>query len=178
MTNKSIFIGNYNESYIYYNCETQTLEASEKNQNSFNQSLLLGLILITVPIIKIIDTMMPKPGIEIRVLVLMISTVIGVISGYVINRKIISNIEFTPFSMNQSQFDKFLKENKQHLNTINWVMICSLLALFIEIYLYIRMGIFTIAFIFLLNIVVVTLIFLAGVHSRKRIYNELEKSYK
>lgn len=153
------------------------IETSGNKTSGFNQSILLGLILVAIPFVKIIDSVMANSGIETRTVALVISTMIGVFSGYIVTNKIYEQIKLVPMFMNKNQFEEFYIENKRRLKVVKWIMICFILSLFIEIYIYIRLGIFLAVFIFLLNILVVTLLFLGGVHSREQIFGEIEKLY-
>lgn len=177
MINKSVLIGSYNNLEIYYNRESKIIEASGETNSSLNQSKLLALILVTVSFIKIIDTIMANVGIKARIIVMILSLMIGVFSGYIVNRKIYIQIKLWQMPMSKNQFEDFYLENKNNLKIVKWLMICSILALFIEIYVYISMGIFLAVFLFLINTFIVTLLFLSGVHSREKIFKEIKDSY-
>ncbi|WP_124057931.1 hypothetical protein [Vaginisenegalia massiliensis] len=177
MKNKSIFIGYYNNLEIYYDRKSKTIETSGIKKQSFNQSKLVGLMLVTYPLIKIINSMMTMSGVEARIIVWIASTMLGVFLGYLLTSKIYSNIKLTPMSMDKEQFEDVYLANEKSLQVVKWVIICSILALFIEVYVYLISGIFIAVFTYLLNIFIVTLLFLGGVHSRQRIFEEIKNSY-
>lgn len=177
MVNKSICIGNYDGLEIYYNTEKKIIEASDNKKSDFNPSILLGLILTATPFLKIINSRMGPFGMKARLLIWIISTSIGLLLGYFVANKIHEGIKLSPMPMNKRQFEHFYSENENRLKTLKWVMICLIVPLFIETYIFIRLGLFMAAFIFLLNIFAVALSFFGGVHSQQKIFGELKQSY-
>lgn len=178
MINKSIFIGNYNNLDIFYNIDKKIIERSRMKKSSLNQSKLVGLILVSTPFIKNIDALIANIGLEARIIVLIICTIMGSLLGYFVTRRLFEQIKLMPMPMNENQFEDFYLENKTNLKVVKWLMIVSIFALLIETYFYIRWGIFIAAFIFLLNTFIVTSLILSGVHCRNRIFKELKNSYR
>ncbi|WP_459129625.1 hypothetical protein [Guggenheimella bovis] len=178
MINRSICIGTYNDLEIFYNKETKSLETSGVSERSFNQSLLLGLILVATPGLKIIHSMMPETGIKVRILLLLLSAVIGVFSGLLVNRNVNRKIKLTPFTLNKYQFEVFYQENEKRLKALKWVNIGLILPLFIEILIFISFGLFIAAFIFPLNVFAVTLLFISGAPYRRKTFEEIRRSYE
>lgn len=177
MGNRSVFIGNYNDLEIYYNKEKKILETSENKKSSFNQSKLVGLILVTTPFFSMINSIIDNIEIEARIILWIISILIGIFSGYIVAIKIHEKIKLSPITMNKNQFEEFYLENEKRLKILKWVMVCIILPLFIETYIFLRLGIFMAGLIFLLNTFVVALLFFGGVHCQQQIFKEIKQSY-
>ena len=118
--------------------------------------------------------MMENIGIEARIFVWIISTLIGSLTGYIVKRTIYQDIELIPISMDKDQFEEFYQATQKPLTIVNWFMILSVLAQFIESFVYLIFGIFMVDFIYLLNTLVLTLLLLSGVHLRWKIFREIK----
>lgn len=177
MKGKSIFIGTYRNMDIYYNKDLKRIERSGNKKLAVNQSILVGLILVTIPLLKAVSSGLETMGILSRIIGLIICTILGVLSGFVLIRKLDEQVHLVPMEMDKDQFEDFYRENKGKLKGVKWVLVASVLPLFLEAYLYISWGIFVAVFAFLLNAQVVTLLFLGGLPYRQEIFKEIERSY-
>lgn len=108
---------------------------------------------------------------------MLISAIIGLFVGFVVTSNSYRKIELSPMSMNKYQFEEFYSENENNLKIVKWILIISILSLFIEIYIYLKFAIFLAVLIFLINTLIVTMLLLTGVHSRQRIFKEIESTY-
>lgn len=176
MSKKVIYLGNYNNNEIYYNRELKKIETTGLKVNNYNESIVTAAILISVPLLKIIDSKMINKTLEMKILILFLGAVIGIILGNVVKNKVYKNLKFRPLEMNKNQFEDFYKENIKNIMTLKWIVFFITIPLIIEIIVYLYYGIFTVAFVFIINVFVVSLLFLSGVHIRGKIYKEIIKS--